>query len=672
MKNILKWLFIAGCVLGVFIIAAAFIIPRFVDIQKYKPVIEQKVTQATGRSFTLGGDMDVSVFPWIGAKLTDLHLGNPEGYAEKDMISIKNFEVRLKVLPLLSKKIEVKTFVLDTPKIYLEKQKPNTANWQGIGSQKETKKAEEKKSKTPDKDQAIPIQSLQVGNFSITNGQLLYVDKTTNVKKEISDLNLRLSNISFDNPVNISFGANVDGQPISLEGKAGPIGREPGKGTIGLEFVLKALGALEAKLDGNIVNPAGNLSMDLNVDVASFSPKKLMKTLDQKFPIQSKDPSVLESVSLKTKIKGTPDNVSFSDGLLKVDDSNLKFTAAAKEFNKPNLKFDLQLDGIDLDRYLPESKKEDQQSGEKTKTKPPVTEKKTDYSLLRKLVLDGKIKAGKVKASGATVENMVVHILAKNGIISIDPFGLDLYSGNVESTLTINVQDKAPKTGIVLTAKGIQAGPLIKDTTQKEIIEGTLTSDIQLSMAGETPEMIRQTLTGKGELLFNDGAVIGIDIADTVRNVKSKLGGQEKPKEKPKTDFAELKIPFTAKNGLVNTKGSSLVSPLIRVVTTGDINLVKELLDLRVDPKFVATLKGQGDTKERSGVMVPVLVTGTFASPKIRPDLKGMLGVDGKAVDTKALKEKVLGSETEQKEKVESIKEDAGKKIKGLFKGFSD
>jgi AsmA protein len=38
----------------------------------------------------------------------------------------------------------------------------------------------------------------------------------------------------------------------------------------------------------------------------------------------------------------------------------------------------------------------------------------------------------------------------------------------------------------------------------------------------------------------------------------------------------------------------------------------------------VATLKGKGDTKERSGIMVPILVSGTFKSPKFRPDLEGI------------------------------------------------
>ncbi|MBU2629627.1 MAG: hypothetical protein KKE61_13500 [Proteobacteria bacterium] len=67
--------------------------------------------------------------------------------------------------------------------------------------------------------------------------------------------------------------------------------------------------------------------------------------------------------------------------------------------------------------------------------------------------------------------------------------------------------------------------------------------------------------------------------------------------------------------------------------------------------------------------MVPVLITGSFSSPKIRPDLKGMIG-SGTAIDVEGLKQQVLGTKTDQKEKTESAKEDVKKKIKGLLPGL--
>ena len=64
---------------------------------------------------------------------------------------------------------------------------------------------------------------------------------------------------------------------------------------------------------------------------------------------------------------------------------------------------------------------------------------------------------------------------------------------------------------------------------------------------------------------------------------------------------------------------------LIRLKASGSADLIRERLDFRLEPKVVATLKGQVDTENLSGVMIPVVVTETFPTPEFRPDLQGML-----------------------------------------------
>ncbi|MFA5905781.1 MAG: AsmA family protein, partial [Desulfobacula sp.] len=608
-------------------------------------------------------------------KITDLHLGNPAGYKEKDMVTVKSFEVRLKVMPLLSRQIEVRTFVLDGPKIYLEKMKDGRANWEGIGKAEGKKEGADKTGDMGKKAESSPVslESLKIETFSITNGQVIYIDAGSDLKKEISDLNLKLTDISFEKPIGISLGVKIDGKPVLLEGSVGPAGKNPGKGMLPLDLVLKAVDQLEVKIKGNLTDPVTTQGFDLDIKVSPFSPKKLAQVFNQPFPLTSKDPVVLEKTALTVKAKGNPKSVSLSAGELILDDSKLVFSADVKEFSLPDIKFDLQLDEMDLDRYLPEQKiKEGTKPKEDAKTSAPAGSKATatDYGPLRKLVLDGNIKIAKLKARGATVENAVAHILAKNGVITIDPLSLNLYKGSLASKVEVDVRKNDPATRIDADAKEIQAGPMIKDTMKKELIEGTLKADIELSMTGAAPEMIKKTLTGKGEILFTDGAVIGIDLADTVRSIQSKLGSGKEVKEKPKTDFAEFKVPFTAKEGLIRIDGTSLSSPLMRVSATGTAHLATEVLDLRIDPKLVATLKGQGDTQTRSGLTVPVLVTGTFSSPKVQPDIKGMLK-DGVNLDPEALKKGILGSPAgDQPKTSDPAKPDAKEQLKGLLPSF--
>jgi len=128
MKKTLKWVSIIVGGLIILIILVLLITPMFLDIQKYKPEIEKFATEATGRPVTIGGDLNLSLFPWAGVDFADLRIGNPEGFQEKDFVVVKSFDAKVKLLPLISKEIQVKRFVVEGPRIVLEKRKDGRGN----------------------------------------------------------------------------------------------------------------------------------------------------------------------------------------------------------------------------------------------------------------------------------------------------------------------------------------------------------------------------------------------------------------------------------------------------------------------------------------------------------------------------------------------------------------
>ena len=168
-------------------------------------------------------------------------------------------------------------------------------------------------------------------------------------------------------------------------------------------------------------------------------------------------------------------------------------------------------------------------------------------------------------------------------------------------------------------------------------------------------------------LSAGDGAIVGIDLAGMVRNAKAAFGMAKKGEKRPRTDFTELSVPFTITKGVVKTPNTTLMSPLLRVRAAGKAKLVKEKLDFRVEPKFVGTIKGQGDKMDRAGVMVPVLITGRFDSPKFRPDLEGMIktGLKEGIPKTDEL-QKLLPGKSGKKGGSKTLEDTA----KGLLKGL--
>ncbi|MGD8833951.1 MAG: AsmA family protein, partial [Desulfobacteraceae bacterium] len=314
MNRTIKWIV---SIIGVFVLLvliAIVIVSLVVDVEKYKPLIETKVSEATGRSFTLGGPLEPSLFPWVGLQLSDLHLANPSGFEEKDFLSVKSFEVRVKLLPLMLRKIEVKRFVMDAPRIVLEKAKDGSAGWQGLGSQKSQPPPDTKSSPAPPPsgDGGLPIESLVVGELAITNGQILYLDKSTDTRKEVNDIRLVLSDVSFDKSIGVEFSAVADNNPLSLNGTLGPLGDNPGKTPLPLDMLLSLAQHLNIKLSGVIDPSGGTPNFDLAMEIAPFSPRKLLENLQQPLPMEPADSAVLNALSFSLKADGSARNVSIS------------------------------------------------------------------------------------------------------------------------------------------------------------------------------------------------------------------------------------------------------------------------------------------------------------------------------------------------------------------------
>jgi len=668
MNRTKKWAFIVGGLIIV-LVAALILIPRFIDVKKYKPRIEAEVSKATGRTVTLGDDLRLSLFPWAGVSFSDLHLGSLPGFEEKDLVVVKSFDVRVKLFPLLFKDIQVKRFILNGARVILETRKDGRVNWEfkakpEAGVSRKTPVAV-KKSSGDAAETGFVLKGLSVGEFAVTDGSVVWLDHGKKTRREISDISLRLQDVSMDRPVRLTFSARIDKQPFSIRGSLGPFGKDLGKGTLPLDLTVGILGQMDVGLKGNVVDPAVRPKFDINVEVSPFSPRKLLDAMGKAYSVATSDPKALGLMALKAGIQGDADRVSLSKGVVDLDGSKLNISMEAGNFSNPSVTFKCDLDQIDLDRYLPPPSPEEKVEKHPETAVAPV-KKKTDYSSLRKLSLDGTIKIGNLKVKNAKIENVHLKVMGKHGVFDLKPMTLALYQGDLTGHGRFSVQTDAPETTVQLALNRVKAGPLFSDVLKKDFLEGNLKADIDLTMTGDDGKQIKKTLNGNGHLLFKDGAIKGIDLAGMVNNVKAAFGLAEKAGAAPRTDFSKLEVPFTVKQGRVNTANTTLISPLIRLTATGTADLVSENLDFRVDPKFVGTLKGQEDTQERSGLLVPVVVTGTFSSPKFRPDLERILKqkIEKSLPD---LQKQLLPGEGQK-----AAPQDIGEQIKGLLKGFGN
>ncbi len=667
MKAVKRIVIIGVCIVAL-LLAALLITPFFVDINTYKPEIEKRVSVYTGRPFRLGGDLKLTLFPWAGVTLSDLHLGNTAEFGNDDMLSIRSFEVRMKLLPLLSKKVEIKRFVVNEPYLALQKTKSGKGNWEGIGPSAAPKngqpadKSKEQPADTPKK--GLPISSFEMETFALENGTVVWQDRSAGVEKEIANLYFYLDDVTLEKPVGIRLSADVDKKPISLEGKVGPIGKEPGQGTITVDLGIKLFNQLNVSLNGKVTNPVSGASFDFLVDIPEFSPRKLADTAGIKFPVQTTDPQALNRFALKTRISGDKGRVSATNGNIILDDSSADFTLTAKEFTKPNIAFTMKLDHINVDRYLPPKGESSKAADPQTSKSVPKEQKKaagSDYTLLRKLILQGEITIGQMVAAKATMADIIVKIVAKNGVFTIDPASLELYEGGMITKSVIDFRKSKPAVTADLDIKNVQIGPLVKDLMDRDIIEGTTEALIHLTFTGESAPEIKKNLSGNGNFVCVDGALKGIDLEAMMHNTAAAFGLGTQTQHKPQTIFSTLDSQFTINNGLLDNPKTSMISERLRVMANGKADIVQETLNFRIEPKYIE--KSEDAAKE---IVVPVLVGGTFDSPKFFPDVKSALQQE--YMQSPEMKEKLkkLGIEEKEQKIIEDVSDQI---LKGLNLG---
>ena len=100
---------LAGLVGGIIVllIAGLFAVWLLVNPNDYKGRIAAAVKESTGRELVLKGDLKLSVFPWLALGLGPASLGNPPGFGDAPFLAIDHAAVRVKLLPLLGKRLEI-------------------------------------------------------------------------------------------------------------------------------------------------------------------------------------------------------------------------------------------------------------------------------------------------------------------------------------------------------------------------------------------------------------------------------------------------------------------------------------------------------------------------------------------------------------------------------------
>ena len=194
--------------LALLIVVAVFTLPFVINPNDFKPQIAAVVKDKIGRELTLEGELKLSVFPWLGISTGKMALSNAPGFQERPFAEIEAGDVKVKLLPLLTKKIELSRIVLKGLSLNLEKNQQGVSNWVDLTKLKESQPASAPAGNNNQMATQAPASApaiLAIGGIALENAHINWDDRSADKHIEIKDLSLNTDKIAFNEPVGIEL-----------------------------------------------------------------------------------------------------------------------------------------------------------------------------------------------------------------------------------------------------------------------------------------------------------------------------------------------------------------------------------------------------------------------------------------------------------------------------------
>ncbi|MDD2700005.1 MAG: AsmA family protein [Sideroxydans sp.] len=367
--------------------------------------------------------------------------------------------------------------------------------------------------------------------------------------------------------------------------------------------LVQADQSFNAKIDtvliGSLKTMQFNLK-DLNIG---------LKASGEKLPGKVVESSLKGSVQADLERQSV--HAKFTGGLLQ---SQIKAEAALKNFKVPVIRYDIELDKLDLDPYLPRSvAKED--TPKKAEPEQPF-----DLSALNVLDANGSLRIGALKAVNVKLSKLRIDLKAQDGIVNVEPLSASLYQGAINGKLRIDAHTSS--FGITQKLSGVEIAPLMKDAAELELAEGKGNISLAVTTQGNTVGALKKALNGTASVELADGVIRGIDLGKLVQGVQN-LNKDTKAEtlgvnKNEKTEFSEFKASLKIRNGVAHNDDLSVKSTVLRLAGSGDVDIGHDKMDYNAKVIMAKTEQGRTGT-------LPVHVYGPFDAIKIKVDYAELL-----------------------------------------------
>ncbi|MEL7108460.1 MAG: AsmA family protein [Pseudomonadota bacterium] len=334
MKRIL---IIAGAIFAILIIALVTV-PFLVPASVYKAQIETAATQALSRDVILKGDPKISILPTLSANIDGVEVANPEGFSDPLMIEAGNLKASVKLLPLLSRRVEIAQITLNDPTVRLERLADGRTNWE-FGASEDTGSEDTPTGGSSDFETGID-------RAALSNAAVSYQDWVTGEKYALTEFNATARVSALDRPLTSRGEGFFNGQAFDYDIRLETIAAMTAEQPVALDVRLNTIYG-EVSYDGALTL-AEQPVVDGDFEVQSESlGEALTFLLPDDLPIEL---SAIESIAAKGRLQTIADQIEIDFGNLNLAATGLDvdFSGLIRVSEQPTIdgKIDANASGI--------------------------------------------------------------------------------------------------------------------------------------------------------------------------------------------------------------------------------------------------------------------------------------------------------------------------------------
>ena len=608
MKKLFKYILIL--ILLVLLAVAAFIYTF--DANQYKEEVAGVVGTIIGRPVNIKGDVDISVYPWIGIKLNELSIQNNPGFSGQNFATIGRFDVRVKILPLLQKKLDIDKLVMHRLVVDFETNALGKNNWSDLSGASDSNSVESK----------FGLAGLVIGGIELEDSSFSWLDVSTDKRFNISKMSLVTEAVIKGQPLPVTIKAYAESnQPewqalVSIKSnlefnddsptfnanklKVSVKALLPGEENKKISFAMVSDSHINwqentAKLTktrfsifGLILSGAFDVENIFSVPiiqgplkVKSFEAADLAKRLDVDIPVMANSHS-LKNISMKALFRTDFDSIFLDDIHANVDKSNIEGFVHITDINNAVIRYDLGVDKIALHEY----RTVDDESAN--------NEVMIPLDLIRSTDLEGVLDVETVVLDDIELTEFHITSNIKDDIVNANPVTLWLGESEVKLAMELNARSM-PLGKFTVEVKNMEAKTTLNPILKTIMGEGALVLDgivnVDASINTKGSSIARQQKTAKGTIKIDMAKTMiqGIDLDHSSRSVvvdyanKNNFRTRESyaPKYEPdrNTEFNSLHATFQVSHGKLINRDLLLVSEKANVTGSGSIDFINKRLD---------------------------------------------------------------------------------------------